>query len=65
MFRDFYVSNRTRAIDKNNESINTLWLNKKKIKLGMLPDITEPIIEAVPANQNKLLPTEPAPGSKR
>lgn len=45
--------------------MNTLWLNKKKIKLGMLPDITEPIIEAVPANQNKLLPTEPAPGSKK
>jgi hypothetical protein len=30
----------------------------------MLPDITEPIIEAVPGNSNKLLPTEPAPGKK-
>tara|TARA_B110000285_G_C15114909_1_gene613491 strand:- start:659 stop:775 length:117 start_codon:yes stop_codon:yes gene_type:complete len=35
--------------------MNTLWQNKKKIKNGILPDITEPIIEAVAANQNKLL----------
>ena len=50
VFRDFYVSNRARAIDKNNDSINTLWQNKKKLKGGILPEITEPIIEAVGQN---------------
>ena len=53
VFRDFYLSNKVKSIDKNKDSITRLWQNKQKFKNNGLPDITEPIIEAVATSHSK------------